>query len=78
MGKNKLRGEQVKQMSSEDLQALAPVQAALATSASKLAGYRETLQGAYGDQLRLRVYSVVAVGYERLVWWQIGGMARPN
>ncbi len=51
LGQNNLTGQQVKQMSLEDLQALAPVQEALATSASKLAGYRDTLPGAYGDKV---------------------------
>jgi hypothetical protein len=35
---------------------------------TKLAGYRATLHAKYGDRLRLRCFSVVAVGYERLVW----------
>ena len=43
LGQNNLTGQQVKQMSEADLRALAPVQAALVNSESKLAGYRETL-----------------------------------
>jgi hypothetical protein len=34
-----------------------------------LGGYENiTLRGAYGERLRLRAYSVVALGFERLVW----------
>jgi hypothetical protein len=29
------------------------------------------LQNAYSNQLRLRVYAVVAVGLERLVWEEV-------
>jgi len=44
------------------------VQEELDASRNKLEGYRATLQEAYGERLRLRVYSVVALGFERLVW----------
>ncbi|MCP4709486.1 MAG: AAA family ATPase, partial [Planctomycetes bacterium] len=53
LGKNNLTGQQVKQMSDEDLSALTPVQQAFADSKRKLVGYRDTLQEAYGDKLRL-------------------------
>jgi hypothetical protein len=29
------------------------------------------LQAAYGSALRLRTYSVVAIGFERLVWQEL-------
>ncbi len=34
-------------------------------------GYRDTLRAAYGSALRLRTYSVVAIGFERLVWQEL-------
>jgi hypothetical protein len=68
LGKNKLSGEQVSPMSSEALKKLAPVKNKLAESKAKLETYRKTLQSVYQNKLRLRVYSVVAVGYDRLVW----------
>ena len=71
LGQHQLSGEQVKQMNLVDLQTLAPVQQARTAAENKLAGYRETLQELYGSQLRLRVYSVVAVGDERLLWWEL-------
>jgi hypothetical protein len=34
----------------------------------QLATYRETLERAYGDTLRLQTHAVVCIGLERLVW----------
>ncbi len=33
----------------------------------QLQNYRQILQRKYGDDLKLRTYSVVAIGFERLV-----------
>jgi len=66
-----LAGAEVKALTPEQLESLEPVQRKLAESRHKLQGYHETLQAAYGDVLRLHVYSVVAVGFERLVWVEI-------
>ncbi len=63
-----LSGDELKRMGRADLKALPPVQQKLAASQRKLEGYRATLQGAYGERLRLRAFSVVALGFERLVW----------
>jgi hypothetical protein len=68
LGQNNLTGEQVCAMRADDLRALSAVQAAFAEARPKLAGYRETLHMVYGEKLRLRTYTVVAVGFERLVW----------
>jgi hypothetical protein len=38
---------------------------------TKLAGYRATLHATYGEQLQLRCFSVVGVGFERLVWKEV-------
>ena len=53
------------------LAALPLVAQKLAQSQHKLKGYRVTLQSAYGKRLRLRTYSVVAIGFERLVWQEL-------
>ncbi len=68
LGPNNLTGEQVRGMTNEDLQALPAVQVAFAEARPKLAGYRDTLREVYGKKLHLRTYTVVAVGFERLVW----------
>ncbi len=66
-----LSGKEVRELSFEELPALAPVQFELAESKRKLEGYRDTLASTYGDLLRLHSYSVVSVGFERLVWVEI-------
>ena len=66
-----LSGDELKRAERPELQALPPVQQRLAASQRKLEGYRATLQGAYGDRLRLRTFSVVALGFERLVWVEL-------
>jgi hypothetical protein len=63
-----LSGAEVKQAGRDELKALAPVKQKLAESQAKLAGYRQILTVNYGDALRLYSYSVVGVGFERLVW----------
>jgi len=66
-----LTGEEVKQMSPPDLAALDAVQVKRNEARSQLQAYRQTLQKIYGNQLKLRTYTVVAVGFERLVWEEV-------
>jgi hypothetical protein len=63
-----LSGTEIKQKTREELKAIPMVQQRLAEAADKLKGYRQELQAAYGNVLRLRVYTIVAVGFERLIW----------
>jgi hypothetical protein len=66
-----LSGDELKRVERFELRALPPVQQKLAASQHKLEGYRAALQGAYGDRLRLRTFSVVSLGFERLVWKEL-------
>lgn len=66
-----LSGEQARQMSEQEVYALAPVKENMAQARTNLRIYRDTLQQTYSKTLRLRVYSVVAVGFERLVWEEL-------
>jgi hypothetical protein len=59
---------QIAQKSVEELKALAPVMECLAQSKTQLKSYRETLLSNSGNTLRLHTYSVVAIGYERVLW----------
>jgi hypothetical protein len=61
-------GEQVRNLTQKELATLPAVAKKQQQAQTKLAGYRATLHARYGDRLRLRCFSVVAVGYERLVW----------
>ncbi|RKZ44712.1 MAG: AAA family ATPase [Candidatus Parabeggiatoa sp. nov. 3] len=66
-----LTAEDVKQLSDDDLAAKDIVKEKLAESENQLKHYRQTLQSRYGSQLRLHSYSVVAVGYERVIHCEI-------
>ena len=63
-----LTGEQVRAMSDKEINALPPVQQKLQASQEKLASYRHTLETTYGETLRLRTYTVVALAFDRVVW----------
>jgi hypothetical protein len=63
-----LTGEQIEQKSIEELKALEPVIECLAQSQTQLKNYRESLLSNYGNTLRLHTYSVVAIGYDRVLW----------
>jgi hypothetical protein len=63
----KLTGKKAKQLDIEKLKALPAVQEKLAESRNQLDKYRLVLESKYGNLLRLRTYSVVAVGFDRLV-----------
>jgi hypothetical protein len=67
----KLTGKEVKEMALDDLKKLPTVKQLLSLAVTQLQDYRQRLQRAYQGQLRLRVYAVVAVGFERLVWEEV-------
>ncbi len=70
-----LSGEQVRALSTDELATLPLVQKRITKARDKLAGYRQTMLATYEDEpSRLRCYSVVAVGYERLVWEEVGSL----
>jgi hypothetical protein len=66
-----LSGEESKKVSGDELKELAPVKVIFEKSKHKLMGYRKTLETVYGDALRLHCYTVVSVGFERLVWEEV-------
>nr|VFK33483.1 MAG: Predicted AAA-ATPase [Candidatus Kentron sp. MB] len=63
-----LDGETLKKMDHDALQALPAVRAKQQEAESGLTRYQEKLNNKFGDVLRLHRFSVVAVGFERLVW----------
>jgi hypothetical protein len=58
-------------MSRTELESIPLVEEKFVESNAKLAGYRQTLEQKYGEQLRLHSYSVVSLGFERLVWREV-------
>ena len=71
LGRNTLSGEHVRQKTNEALKALQPVKEAFAAAKKKLTGYRRSLHDMYGERLRLHTFTVVAVGFGRLVWEEL-------
>lgn len=67
----RLSGDQVKQTSSDDLKVRPPIRRKLTESEIKLEGYHQILLSEYGSRLRLRTYSVVSIGFERLIWEEL-------
>jgi len=66
-----LSGDEIEQMDINALDSLPKVQEKYAESKTKLSGYRKVLEDKYGDKLRLHCYSVVSLGFERLVWMAV-------
>ena len=71
LSKTDMDGQTIKAQTVDILQALKPVQAKLAEAKTQVQTYRTKLATKYGDQLRLRTYVVVAIGFERVVWQEI-------
>ncbi len=67
----KLSGEQVRQLTVSELKALAVVKQKLTESENQLRDYQTRLKSKYGDVLQLQLISVVAVGFERVVWQKV-------
>lgn len=64
-------GKRIKTMKSMNLKQLPAIKQALSEATSQLQDYRQRLEHVYQGQLRLRIYAVVAVGFERLVWEEV-------
>jgi len=66
-----LKSSEIKSKGIDELKSLASVQEQLTESKAQLAQYQKGLEAKYGEVLRLRIYSVVALGFERLVWFRV-------
>lgn len=66
-----LSSEQVKQLSDEQLSNLAQTQAAYSQATQQLNHYRHILEQQYGEVLRLKMFAVVAFGFDRILWTEI-------
>jgi hypothetical protein len=63
-----LSGKEVRDMNIDELKALTLVKKNLADAKKQLLSYNASLQNKYGDELKLKLLSVVAVGFDRLIW----------
>ena len=66
-----MSGQQLRALDREELDSLAPVEAALAAAGTQLGHYRRALTERFGGRLKLRAYAVVALGFERLLGREI-------
>ena len=68
LGEVGLSAQEVEAMSRESLAALPPVREKMAEARAQALDYQRELAGRYGDELRLRMFAVVTLGFERVVW----------
>jgi hypothetical protein len=77
LGEAGVSGDEARRMSQAELKALEPVQRKLDEARAQAPAYRRELAERYRtwmrQELRLRAYAVVALGFERLVWEEIEG-----
>ncbi len=71
LAEHNLNGEHVGKMNVEELISLTPVKKKFAEAKTALEHYEAALKSKYGESLRLRVYSLIAVGFDRIVWQKI-------
>ena len=68
LGKADLTGKQVREMSQTEIKALSEVQQKFTEASAQLLDYEKRLNDKYQPALPLRLISVVALGFERVVW----------
>ncbi len=68
-----MSGKEVHNMERSELAALPTVAQMQADAREQVREYRAVLEATYGERLKLRCFSVVALGYERLVWEEVVG-----
>ena len=65
---DKLTGQKIREKKHDELVSLKGVKQQLTQAQKQLSGYRKALEKKYDQRLKLRSYTVVAVGFERLIW----------
>ncbi len=66
-----LKGEALRALPAAELAQVAAVSSALMQAENQLREYAQAVHARHGKILRLRLYAVAAVGFERLVWREI-------
>jgi hypothetical protein len=66
-----LTAAQVRSKTTAELTALDAIKTEFAAARSALHAYRQTLQTKYGTLLKLRIYAVVSLGFERVLWQEV-------
>ncbi len=71
LSKVELNAEGVRRKTTAELAALDIIKAEFVATRSALQAYRQTLQTKYSVILKLRVYAVVSLGFERVLWEEV-------
>jgi len=66
-----LTGEEVKARSRDELMELDNAQAKMNEARNQLYDYRQKLRREYGEDLNLRCYAVMSVGFDRILWEEV-------
>ncbi|MEZ4735189.1 MAG: hypothetical protein R3E79_49470 [Caldilineaceae bacterium] len=66
-----MSAEQVRSKTTAELAALDGIKTEITAARSALQAYRQTLQTKYGALLKLRVYAIVSLGFERVFWQEV-------
>jgi hypothetical protein len=64
-------GKELRDMSIDKLKALTVVKKNATDAKKQLLSYKSSLKNKYGHELKLKLLSVVAVGFDRLVWQEV-------
>ncbi|MFN8489236.1 MAG: AAA family ATPase [Caldilineaceae bacterium] len=68
-----LSAAEVRRKDKSELAALTAVQDAFRDARDALSAYRDTLQTKYGALLKLRVYAIVSLAFEQILWEEVEG-----
>ena len=71
-----LTGKKAREMSDKDIKALSKVQQQFIEAKAQLLDYEKRLKTKYENTLQLHLISVVALGFERVVWEKVGTVGR--
>jgi len=71
-----LTGEKAREMRYEEIKALPKVQQQFIEAKAQLLDYEKRLKTKYENTLQLHLISVVALGFERVVWEKVGTVGR--
>ena len=66
-----MSGEELRRMSRMELAALSPVRRRLEEARAQTGDYLRELRQRYPGELRMRIFAIVAIGFDRLVWEEI-------
>ena len=55
----------------DEILTLAPAQDKMKAARAQLGDYSQRLEAKYGENLRLRAFAVVSLGFDRLVWGEV-------